>query len=650
MGEMATRQKERVIEISSLNILSSQSLQDVVDQFLVPNIANTSLVNTSDAENPTTLPPSSVSVEDNLPPHVPTSLTFGNLTYSIDSAPIMTSTVITSSSKGKAPMYPEAPRDIPAPPICPKAHVETVTISATKRSYTRQSCQVGSSVRSMLKRTRSSNCDFAIVPTLSDVDEEADEEILWKQRSRVSWLKAGDKNTRFFHSRANSRRKNNTIKSITCENNIIVSDFEGICSAFVEFYTNLFQSQGTHGDSINICLSGIAHRISDQHYSFLNKPFDYFDVKAALFQLAGDKALGLDGLNPLFYQKSWPIIGPNFSRAILEVLNGDADITPLKKTYIFLIPKRSNATKVRDFRPISLCSTIYKVVAKAITNSLKVVLSGLVSHNQGAFLNNRVIFDNILIANEVINTINSRKKGKIGWASLKLDMEKAFDKIGDGSAIPTLSPNWLPDHRHITYKNGSQPPVSILSFFIKNVSSAYHLANSNHSSPTSSNPTSFKGWWKTVWSSTIPPKIKHFIWKAFNHLLPSNLNLFTQKEYSEAQHQVLPIPDQIVIGSDSTDHNPTTPPLPPHGKFKLSVDAAVQMQIKLHGYGAIVQDYSGRVIVGFPPRDLGLSTLFLWAMLSSLKLVQRGSVSHRFDSLRYPSSHFQDFKKDFSAI
>uniref|UniRef100_A0A803QPI0 Uncharacterized protein n=1 Tax=Cannabis sativa TaxID=3483 RepID=A0A803QPI0_CANSA len=146
---------------------------DAVDQFLVPSIANTSLVNTSAVENPSTLPPPSAPVEDNHPPPVHTSLTFRNLTCSIDFAPVMTTTVITSSTKGKAPMYPKAPRDIPAPPIRPRARVAPVTIFGTKRSYTRQSCQVGSSVRSMLKRARSSNCDFAVVPTLSHADEEA---------------------------------------------------------------------------------------------------------------------------------------------------------------------------------------------------------------------------------------------------------------------------------------------------------------------------------------------------------------------------------------------------------------------------------------------------------------------------------------------
>ncbi|XP_060972312.1 uncharacterized protein LOC133038239 [Cannabis sativa] len=61
------------------------------------------------------------------------------------------------------------------------------------------------------------------------------------------------------------------------------------------------------------------------------------------------------------------------------------------------------------------------------------------------------------------------------------------------------------------------------------LSSAYHLANPNNPNPNTSNVDALKPWWKSFWSSNIPPKIRHFIWNAFNHLLPSKLNLFFRK-------------------------------------------------------------------------------------------------------------------------
>ncbi|XP_060972565.1 uncharacterized protein LOC133038430 [Cannabis sativa] len=67
------------------------------------------------------------------------------------------------------------------------------------------------------------------------------------------------------------------------------------------------------------------------------------------------------------------------------------------------------------------------------------------------------------------------------------------------------------------------------------INSAYHLASAaaNVTSPSSSDPNPFKIWWKTLWTLPIPPKIKHFTWKAFNHNLPCALNLFHKKILNE---------------------------------------------------------------------------------------------------------------------
>uniref|UniRef100_A0A803PK91 Reverse transcriptase zinc-binding domain-containing protein n=1 Tax=Cannabis sativa TaxID=3483 RepID=A0A803PK91_CANSA len=67
------------------------------------------------------------------------------------------------------------------------------------------------------------------------------------------------------------------------------------------------------------------------------------------------------------------------------------------------------------------------------------------------------------------------------------------------------------------------------------INSAYHLASAaaNVTSPSSSDPNPFKIWWKTLWTLPIPPKIKHFTWKAFNHNLPCALNLFHKKVLNE---------------------------------------------------------------------------------------------------------------------
>ena len=81
-----------------------------------------------------------------------------------------------------------------------------------------------------------------------------------------------------------------------------------------------------------------------------------------------------------------------------------------------------------NYKPISLCNIVYKIVTKVIVARLRPYLDKLISPLQVAFVPGRKGIDNAIIAQEVIHSIN-KKKGKVGYMALKIDLEKVYDKL-----------------------------------------------------------------------------------------------------------------------------------------------------------------------------------------------------------------------------
>ncbi|KAB2621906.1 hypothetical protein D8674_024088 [Pyrus ussuriensis x Pyrus communis] len=153
-----------------------------------------------------------------------------------------------------------------------------------------------------------------------------------------------------------------------------------------------------------------------------NSVFLEEEVKAAVFQMKPSTSPKPNGMPPIFFQRFWHIVGNDVTAAVFSFLETGRILQKINFTHITLIPKQSTPTEMSQLRPISLCNVIYKIASKVLVNRLKNVMPQIISPNQRAFISDRLISDNTILASKVAHSLFKRKQGKQGQMAIKLDM------------------------------------------------------------------------------------------------------------------------------------------------------------------------------------------------------------------------------------
>ena len=254
-----------------------------------------------------------------------------------------------------------------------------------------------------------------------------DEEMLWFQKSRLEAISDGDRNTRYFHLSTIIRRRRNTVDALLDESGCWITDVEQVKGMVISFWKQLFQEEQS-SEVPEPLLRDYFPDISAMDREKLSRPFSPCEVFAALQDMQPFKAPGPDGFQQVFYQRFWNLVQPSVTQLVGDVLAGRAFPEGLNDAFLVLIPKVESPSRPNQFRPIGLCNIVYKLVTKVIVNRIKPILSSLISPTQCSFVPKRQITDNVIIVQEMLHSMRY-KQGKRGYMMIKIDFEKAYDRL-----------------------------------------------------------------------------------------------------------------------------------------------------------------------------------------------------------------------------
>ena len=252
------------------------------------------------------------------------------------------------------------------------------------------------------------------------------EELFWYQKSREKWVQCGDRNTKFFHTMTMARRKQNKIHSLFLQNRNWCTEDKILQSEALHYFKDLFCSNAPVGN-VDLGLDALP-MISDEGNVGLVRIVLKEEVYTTFIQMESFKAPGADGFHAFFFKKYWHIVGEDVWNMVREAfIHGSFD-RKLAETLVVLIPKVDAPTSIKQFRPISLCKVIYKIITKVLVNRIRPLLDSIIGPLQGSFVLCRGTTENALIAQEIMHYMN-HSKSKKGSLAVKLDLEKAYDRV-----------------------------------------------------------------------------------------------------------------------------------------------------------------------------------------------------------------------------
>ena len=274
---------------------------------------------------------------------------------------------------------------------------------------------------------------------LEKMDKEQINSIIF--RCKTTWIEDGEKNTKYFLNLEKKNYLNKLISSLEIDGKI-TSNSNAITQEQTRFYESLYTEKlnnkcTSYTDADSIFLNDLScTKLTELQKDFCDNDISESEILKSLKALKNGKTPGTDGLPTTFYKFFWNDIKTYVTDSIQYALNNNELSIEQKRGLINLIPKKKkNRLILKNWRPISLLNTDYKLLAKILASRLQEVLPYIINQDQTGYLKNRFIGQNIRLLEDItFFTKNEKLPGII----FSIDFEKAFDSVNWDFLFKTL--------------------------------------------------------------------------------------------------------------------------------------------------------------------------------------------------------------------
>ncbi|CAM2117026.1 unnamed protein product [Caretta caretta] len=212
-----------------------------------------------------------------------------------------------------------------------------------------------------------------------------------------------DRGSRFFYALEKTRGAKKHITCLLAEDGRPLLEPVGMCGRARAFYASLFSLDPTDPGACRVLWEELP-TVSASNRDRLELPLTLAEFSEALRRMPTNKSPGMDGLTVEFYGVFWDVLGPDLVTVWAESLQSGFLPLSCRRAVLALLPKKGDRRDLRNWCPVSLLSTDYKILAKVISLRLGSVLADVIHPDQTYTVPDRSIFGNLFLVRDPFGT------------------------------------------------------------------------------------------------------------------------------------------------------------------------------------------------------------------------------------------------------